>query len=73
MTDPDYATFRDLVETVNTVDEKLDSHKIEVEKRMGRLEKGLAVLAVIVLIPKIGGPSVSEVATHIAALTTHIF
>jgi hypothetical protein len=72
MTDPEYATLRDLVRTVKDVDDKLDTHKLDVERRFGRLEKVVGLLAFLVLIPKIGGPSASEVVTHVAAIATHI-
>lgn len=50
MTDENpHPTFKDLYE----VQSKIDT-------RMGRLEKGMIVLAVLVASPKLGGPSASQ-------------
>lgn len=49
--DPEFATFRDLVETVERVDDKLDEHRIEIEKRLGRIEKALVVVGIVAVLP----------------------
>lgn len=50
MTGPEYATFRDLVEVVEKVDEKLDAHKLDTERRLGRIEKGLLFVGLIAVL-----------------------
>jgi hypothetical protein len=48
--DPEYATFRDLVDAVERVDHKLDVHKDEIGKRLGRIEKGLVLVGALSLL-----------------------
>lgn len=50
MSDPDFATFRDVVDVVERVETKLDEHKTETEKRLGRMEKGLLLVGVLALV-----------------------
>lgn len=45
--DPEFATFRDLVEVVDRVDDKLTEHKVNTEKRLGRIEKGLILVGAL--------------------------
>lgn len=47
---PEYATFRDLVDAVDRVDDKLDTHKSEVDKRLGRIEKALLLVGALSLL-----------------------
>lgn len=67
--DPEYATFRDLVDAVERVDDKLDSHKGEVEKRLGRIEKALVLVGALSLIhpqlPLKGASFLEGALTHI--------
>lgn len=71
MTHPEYATLRDLVNSVQSVDDKLGTHQLDVEKRIGRIEKGLLALAVMVITPKLGGPDASSLVTHVAMAVSH--
>ena len=49
--DPEYATLRDLVNTVKDVDDKLDQHKLDTEKRLGRIEKGVLFVGLLAILP----------------------
>jgi hypothetical protein len=66
--DPEYATFRDLVDAVDRVDDKLDKHKDSMSKRLGRIEKGLLAVALVALVhPQLPAKSLSvfEGAVHL--------
>ena len=56
---PEYPTFRDLYETAEKADQKLE----KVETRVGRVEKAVIVLVVVTASPKLGGPSASQLIT----------
>lgn len=47
--------------------EKQAAHEKDDERRFGRIEKGLALLAVAVLSPKFGGPDVSHVVSVVVS------
>lgn len=47
--EPDFVTFRDLVEVVERVEDKLDEHKLVSERRFGRIEKGMVLVAALAL------------------------
>lgn len=71
--DPEYATFRDLVDAVERVDDKLDLHKDAVDKRLGRIEKGLLAVALVAVVhPQLPAKSLSvfEGAVH---MTLNLF
>lgn len=47
---PEFATFRELVDAVNSVEEKVTGQQVAVEKRLGRIEKAIIVVALLALL-----------------------
>lgn len=69
---PEYATFRDVVDAVEGVDSKLDAHKDDVNKRLGRIEKSLILVGLLSLLHPslpLKGASLFEGALHVV---THL-
>jgi hypothetical protein len=58
-------TFRDLYESQEKTDAKIE----KVADRLSRMEKGMIVLTLLVLSPKLGGPD----ATHLVQAAVQVF
>lgn len=58
---PDYPSFRDLYESQEKTDEKLE----KVNSRISRIEKAVFVLILIVASPKVGGPRASDLVSAV--------
>ena len=61
---PDYPSFRDLYESAEKLDEKIDAVKddvADVRAEVSRVKYGLAFLALLVAAPKLGAPSAGDV------------
>ncbi|MGZ4530794.1 MAG: hypothetical protein ACXVXP_00410 [Mycobacteriaceae bacterium] len=61
----------DLQRRVGHLDDRFNDHVLDDEKRFGRIEKLIVFVAVLVLMPKIGGPEASALLTHAVAFLAH--
>lgn len=63
-----FVTPRELHEKLTVIDDKLDVHFKDDERRFGRIEKGLVVLGVMVAAPKLGAPSATQATAFVLSL-----
>lgn len=56
-----HAHLASVYEKVDDVDDKIADVRVDFEKRLGRIEKVLLLIAVMVASPKVGGPELPKI------------